>query len=211
MSDTAPVFPEAVTGTGPTAQLKVGDPLPGTPKKQPTKEQSEAFGFGSSALAANNVITRLETRGIYGRMGSVAQTLEWLSKVDPAPAVAAGSGAGAVIGIMVPVIGGPGGGSVVGGAFGAGIMGLTMLLAEPLANMARTPEEQQYFQAKSDFIGAVLRKESGAAISNSEYRREEQRFFPQLDDKPPVIKQKAEARARKIREFEVQSGRKLMP
>lgn len=46
-------------------------------------------------------------------------------------------------------------------------------------------------QAKRDFINAVLRKESGAAISPSEFANAEQQYFPQPGDTPDVIEQKA--------------------
>lgn len=58
----------------------------------------------------------------------------------------------------------------------------------------QSKEYQQYDQAKRQFVTAVLRKESGAAISASEFERYEKEFFPQPYDKPEVIAQKREAR-----------------
>jgi len=56
---------------------------------------------------------------------------------------------------------------------------------------ALQPEErQQLDQAKRDFINAVLRRESGAAISASEFENAEKQYFPQPGDKPETIKQK---------------------
>lgn len=57
-----------------------------------------------------------------------------------------------------------------------------------------TPEYQQFEQAQRDFINAVLRKESGAAISQSEFDNAAKQYFPQPDDSPQVIAQKARNR-----------------
>lgn len=63
-----------------------------------------------------------------------------------------------------------------------------------LGNYVRTPEYQQYSQAKSQFITALLRKESGAAINSAEYERYDREFFPQPGDPANVVKQKRDAR-----------------
>lgn len=57
-----------------------------------------------------------------------------------------------------------------------------------------TPEFQQYDQAQRDFINAQLRKESGAAIGESEFENARRQYFPQPGDSPQVIKQKAQNR-----------------
>jgi hypothetical protein len=59
-------------------------------------------------------------------------------------------------------------------------------------------EYQKYDQAKRDFVNAVLRKESGAAISQSEFVNAEKQYFPQPGDTPEVIAQKAKNRATAI-------------
>jgi len=66
--------------------------------------------------------------------------------------------------------------------------------------------QQQVNQAKSNFITAVLRKESGAVISDSEFEREDKKYFPQVNDSPAVIKQKDNARKLAIKAIEVQAG-----
>jgi hypothetical protein len=66
--------------------------------------------------------------------------------------------------------------------------------------------QQQVNQAKSNFITAVLRKESGAVISDSEFDREDKKYFPQVNDSPAVIKQKENARKLAIKAIEVQAG-----
>jgi hypothetical protein len=57
---------------------------------------------------------------------------------------------------------------------------------------------QKFDQAKRDFVNAVLRKESGAAISSSEFANAEKQYFPRPGDTPEVIAQKAKNRATAI-------------
>lgn len=49
---------------------------------------------------------------------------------------------------------------------------------------------QQFDQAQRDFINAVLRRESGAAISPSEFASANLQYFPQPGDKPETVQQK---------------------
>lgn len=53
---------------------------------------------------------------------------------------------------------------------------------------------QRYEQARRDFINAVLRRESGAVISDAEFLNAEKQYFPQPGDKPETLKQKANNR-----------------
>jgi len=72
-------------------------------------------------------------------------------------------------------------------------------------NLLIPEEHQQYIQFKSDFITAVLRKESGAVISDTEFEREDRKFFPQPGDKKRVIAQKRKGRVRAFENLEKQS------
>jgi hypothetical protein len=72
-----------------------------------------------------------------------------------------------------------------------------------------SPEQQQVEQARRNFVTANLRKESGAAISAAEFTTEEKKYFPQIGDAPPVIKQKREARELAIRAMNIQSGNNI--
>ena len=65
-----------------------------------------------------------------------------------------------------------------------------------LANAMLSESGQQVEQAQRDFINAILRRESGAAIAPSEFANATQQYFPQPNDKPETLKQKA--RNRKI-------------
>lgn len=55
-------------------------------------------------------------------------------------------------------------------------------------------ELQQLDQAKRDFINAVLRRESGAVIADSEFNNGDKQYFPQVGDSPAVIAQKKKNR-----------------
>ncbi|MCP1969908.1 MULTISPECIES: hypothetical protein [Bradyrhizobium] len=61
-------------------------------------------------------------------------------------------------------------------------------------NMANTGKYQQYRQARDNFITAILRDESGAAIGSSEFQRYEKELFPQPGDSAAVVAQKRQAR-----------------
>lgn len=67
-----------------------------------------------------------------------------------------------------------------------------------IGNFLTGPEFQQFDQARRDFLNAVLRKESGAAISSSEFEQGNKQYFPQPGDSPEVIAQKKKNRATAI-------------
>jgi len=59
-----------------------------------------------------------------------------------------------------------------------------------IANYAVSADRQKFDQAKTDFTTAQLRRESGAAISPSEFDTANRQYFPVPGDSPEVIKQK---------------------
>jgi hypothetical protein len=95
----------------------------------------------------------------------------------------------------------------------AGTLGAIPLVGENLSDTAKSAlnftaseKQQQTDQARRNFVTAVLRKESGAAISPTEFANEEKKYFPQIGDGEKVIKQKQEARDLAIKALEVQAG-----
>lgn len=66
-------------------------------------------------------------------------------------------------------------------------------------NAASKSEQQQLDQAKRDFINAALRRESGAAIAESEFDNAEKQYFPQIGDSDATKAQKATNRAIAVR------------
>lgn len=68
---------------------------------------------------------------------------------------------------------------LIGGALGAAANALVA-----------SPDQQSLEQAQRDFVNATLRRESGAAISPSEFDSARKQYFPQIGDGPAVIAQK---------------------
>jgi len=78
----------------------------------------------------------------------------------------------------------------------------------PLPSVLGGPSsgQQEYDQAKQNFITAVLRKESGAAIGVNEFKTEDEKYFPQAGDTDKVIAQKQSARELAIKAMGIQAG-----
>lgn len=87
-----------------------------------------------------------------------------------------------------------------------GSTALHAALPEAVTNGYDASGRQLSEQARRDFISASLRLESGAAIGDAEFTRQNQIFFPQPGDSKEVIAQKARARARVIEGFRVGAG-----
>jgi len=67
-------------------------------------------------------------------------------------------------------------------------------------------DQQKVIQARTNFITAVLRKESGASIAPTEYATAERIYFPAPGDSESVVRQKQKAREAAIRGMSVQAG-----
>jgi len=68
-----------------------------------------------------------------------------------------------------------------------------------LTNYTSSPELQKYKQAKKNWGLAVLRQESGGAITEAEAEEYADAFFPKFGDKPEVVAQKKAQREEKVR------------
>jgi len=66
---------------------------------------------------------------------------------------------------------------------------------------------KQYEQIKRNFITAVLRLESGAAIGKEEYTKEEKKYFPQAGDNADTLAQKAATRMQAFENLKASSGK----
>lgn len=75
-----------------------------------------------------------------------------------------------------------------------------------LPSFLQGSERQQYEQAKRNFATAVLRKESGAAISAGEFDTVDKQYFPQPGDSAETIAQKAANRQLVINNFTTEAG-----
>jgi len=70
-------------------------------------------------------------------------------------------------------------------------------------NQASTP----FLQATKSFLNALLRKESGAAITQEDYEQVGPEYIPQLFDSPEVLAEKNAARQRAIDGIRLEAGR----
>lgn len=71
----------------------------------------------------------------------------------------------------------------------AGAQGLSFV-----PNVLKSNEVQAYEQSKRNFVNAILRRESGAAISPTEFESANKQYFPAFGDKPEVLAQKSQNR-----------------
>ena len=68
----------------------------------------------------------------------------------------------------------------------------------PFGNYAKSPKYQQAEQAGKEFLQAILRKDTGAAITPAETQEYGTVYLPQPGDKPEVLAQKKESRDRAV-------------
>ncbi|MBR0721763.1 hypothetical protein [Bradyrhizobium manausense] len=73
-------------------------------------------------------------------------------------------------------------------------------------NFLLSEQGQQFDQARRNFVNAVLRRESGAAISSSEFDNANKQYFPMPGDTQKVLEQKAANRQRAIEGMQVGAG-----
>lgn len=101
----------------------------------------------------------------------------------------------------------------------SGVLGATPFIGEALArgsdNIFNTlpsilgglsEDQQAVIQARVNFITAVLRKESGASISPTEFATAEKNYFPAPGDSEKIVKQKQAAREAAIRGMKISAG-----
>ena len=80
-------------------------------------------------------------------------------------------------------------------------------LSGAATNIGMSETNQRADQAQREFVNAVLRQESGAAISQSEFENARKQYFPQPGDKPGVIEQKRKNRETAIKSLEIAGGK----
>jgi len=78
-------------------------------------------------------------------------------------------------------------------------------------NYLQSDEYQLFEQARRNFINAVLRRESGAVIADSEFANAEKQYFPRPGDSEAVIKQKAANRRSAIEGISRAAGSTYKP
>lgn len=183
-------LPERVSpGTVIRGQSVVGPngmtPVPGKDSGL-NDSQSKALLFGSRMQEADKLLNGLERSGT---------TNGGLLK-------AGAESAGRVVGLGHNVIG-----DELGNAAGTAVGALPGWAGGP------SESQKQYEQAQRDFVNAVLRRESGASISPAEFDNARKQYFPQPNDPPSVIAQKARNRALATQGMlaEVPQGKRSLP
>ena len=76
-------------------------------------------------------------------------------------------------------------------------------------NFLQTPEGQAYHQAQRAFTEARLRKDSGAAIPETEFENDRRTYFAHPGDTKEIAAQKERGRAAVLASLAFQSGRAL--
>lgn len=87
------------------------------------------------------------------------------------------------------------------------LLGGRMTVGEFVNNFIKDPQKRAQIQAESNWIGAKLRNESGAAIGMSEYLAEANIYFPRMNDSKETILEKAAARKQVEENYKYLSGR----
>lgn len=100
----------------------------------------------------------------------------------------------------------PGKDSVTGDIRQRAIAGVPLV-----GNYLVTQDYQSAEQAKRDFINAQLRRESGAAISPSEFDSANKQYFPMPGDSPETIKQKRANRRAAVEAMGREGGQAYRP
>jgi len=80
------------------------------------------------------------------------------------------------------------------------------LITKFLPNILKSDERKSLEQAQRNFINAVLRRESGAAIAPSEFENAEKQYFPQPGDDQKTLEQKERNRNVVIQGFKNEAG-----
>ncbi len=96
-------------------------------------------------------------------------------------------------------------------SFGQSAIEGTPFLPSGVKNWLHSEGYQKFDQAKRDFVNSVLRRESGAAISQSEFDNAEKQYFPMPGDTPAKIEQKKQNRAEAIKGVAGGAGRGFTP
>ena len=94
---------------------------------------------------------------------------------------------------------------------GSQFTGAGSYIGQLLPNILKSAERQQFEQAQRDFINAVLRRESGAAIAESEFKSAAQQYFPKPGDTAAVVAQKARNRQVSIDALKLSGGMTSQP
>ena len=88
----------------------------------------------------------------------------------------------------------------------AGMRTVSFMAQERMPPAGQSGAYQSYDQAARNFINAVLRRESGAAISPSEFDNARRQYLPQPGDKPATLAQKRQNREQVLTSLKAAAG-----
>ncbi len=80
--------------------------------------------------------------------------------------------------------------NVIINQLGSNFIGNKSVVGGLLPNIYKSEDRQKYEQAQRNFVNAVLRQESGAAIAPTEFESAQKQYFPQPGDSEGTIAQK---------------------
>lgn len=78
--------------------------------------------------------------------------------------------------------------------------------SEYFPEFGKSEDRKLFDQSQRNFISAVLRRESGAAISDQEMENESMKYFPQPGDSEAVLAQKRQSRIQAINNLKAEAG-----
>lgn len=93
-----------------------------------------------------------------------------------------------------------------GGYLGGILAASPFIRDSALFNTFASPDRQATIQAQRNFVNAILRQESGAAVSESEFNNAQRQYFPQAGDSKEVIEQKRQNRIAAMQGMARQAG-----
>jgi hypothetical protein len=96
--------------------------------------------------------------------------------------------------------------ALVKSGFEATGLGTALQTSQFFPEMFKAGDVKRFEQAKRNFINALLRRESGANITDSEFFNANKQYFPEVKDTPEVLAQKARNRAVAVAGLEAESG-----
>jgi hypothetical protein len=193
-------FPVTLGGTSPPAVVPFGSrPPPGGAGKRGaviTEDQPVTQPLGQPLKGKGTALTESQGNATaFGmRMKDSHTALKDLESKGETGTGIIGGTTGAVVG-LVPFI---------GDKLTSGVDNIFNVLPSVLGGYSA--EQQQVLNGRINFITAVLRKESGAAISPGEFVTAEKLYFPRPGDTATVVKQKQNARELAIKAMEIQAG-----
>lgn len=89
---------------------------------------------------------------------------------------------------------------------GSKFTGLGSLIGANVPDVFKNQERQKFEQAERDFINANLRRESGAHISEDEFKNARKQYIPQPGNGPDVLAQKKRNREQVIKNLQLSGG-----